>query len=181
MGEGRAYQIRRFRETDLERVIEINRRCLPENYTSYFFLEIHHSNPEAFLVAETERRVVGYVMCRVEHGLSDLLKFKLTKKGHVVSLAVLPEYRLRGLATLLMLKAMENLYEKYSCNEIYLEVRVSNDSAIKLYRKLGFKGNKVISHYYIDGEDALLMVRKLPLEAREAVQLKGSFPSRLRA
>ncbi|MHC1589780.1 MAG: ribosomal protein S18-alanine N-acetyltransferase [Candidatus Hecatellaceae archaeon] len=172
MGAGQAYHIRSFREADLEKVMEINRKCLPENYSSFFFLEIHRSNPEAFLVAEAEGKVVGYVMCRVEHGLSGLLKFKLTRKGHVVSIAVLPEHRLKGLATLLMVKAMENLYDKYACHEVYLEVRVSNDPAIKLYRKLGFKENKTIPHYYIDGEDAFLMVRKLPLERWEAVQLK---------
>ena len=171
--KSQTFQVRRFREADLERVVEINRKCLPENYTSHFFLELYRSNPEAFLVAEADGEVVGYVMCRVEHGISDLLRFRLTRRGHVVSLAVLPEYRLRGLATLLMVKALENLYEKYACQEAYLEVRVSNKPAINLYHKLGFKESRTLPHYYIDGEDAFLMSRRLPLEGWEKNQLKA--------
>lgn len=174
---GGGYEIRKFTEQDLERVVEINRKCLPENYTSSFFLELYRANPEAFLVAEKGGSVVGYVMCRVEHGFSNFSRFKLARKGHVVSLAVLPEHRLKGLATLLMLKVLENLYEKYACHEVYLEVRVSNQPAIKLYRKLGFRESKTIPHYYIDGENALLMVRRLPLEASRTAQLRQAYLS----
>jgi len=62
-----------------------------------------------------------------------------------------------------MKEAMINM-QKYNAKECYLEVRISNKPAITLYKKLGFQTVKVIRHYYMDGEDAYLMARKLPLE-----------------
>ena len=43
------------------------------------------------------------------------------------------------------------------CDEIYLEVRTSNRSAIKMYEKLGFQIKSTLRAYYRDGEDAYLM------------------------
>jgi len=53
---------------------------------------------------------------------------------------------------------MKNVYD---AKEVYLEVRVSNTPAIRLYEKLGFKIVKVLEGYYSDGENAYLMAREL--------------------
>lgn len=53
---------------------------------------------------------------------------------------------------------MNRAAEEYSAAECYLEVRISNISAIKLYEKLGFEKVKRNHGYYLDGEDALVMV-----------------------
>ncbi|HDO20014.1 MAG TPA: ribosomal-protein-alanine N-acetyltransferase [Candidatus Bathyarchaeota archaeon] len=151
------FKVREFRTTDLERVIWINETCLPENYTPSFYLQHHFEHPKAFLVAEVNGEVVGYVMCRIELGLSNI-KFGLTRKGHIISIAVLPEYRRRGIGETLMRKAMEAMRE-YGATEYYLEVRVSNIPAINLYRKLNYKIVKRIPGYYLDGEDAYVMAR----------------------
>ncbi|MCQ4350370.1 MAG: GNAT family N-acetyltransferase, partial [Sulfolobales archaeon] len=49
----------------------------------------------------------------------------------------------------------------YEVNEVYLEVRVSNLDAIRLYERFGFLKMKVLKYYYADGEDAYLMAVKL--------------------
>ena len=100
-------------------------------------------------------------MVRIETGFSDFHRFKLTRKGHVVSIAVLPEHRLKGIGKSLLLTAMEKMVEHYKCQETFLEVRVSNTAAISLYKKLGYKEIRRIPYYYLDGEDAYLMSRKL--------------------
>ena len=102
-------------------------------------------------------------MCRIETGLPNFGLFGLIKKGHVVSIAVMPEHRGKGIGYTLMKEAMKNM-EKYNAKECFLEVRVSNQPAINLYKKLGFQIVKTIRHYYMDGEDAYLMARKLPIE-----------------
>jgi len=150
------YVIREFRPEDLEAVVNINRRCLPENYPPFFFMEHYRNYPKAFLVAEVGDEVVGYVMCRVEHGLSNL-KLGLARKGHIISIAVMPWARRRGIGRALMVGALRALREHYDVEEYYLEVRVSNMPAISLYEKLGFKKVKVLRHYYLDNEDAYLM------------------------
>ena len=151
--------IRKATLNDIDRVIYINRVSLPENYTRYFFIEHLNKWPNAFYVAEVDGEVVGYVMSRVELGWG-IMKLGLVKKGHIVSLAVLEKYRRRGIGTALMRAALDGL-KSYGVKEVYLEVRVSNIPAIKLYEKLGFVKKKVIPSYYLDGEDAYLMVKPL--------------------
>ena len=159
----KTFTLRQFQPSDLQRVMYINRTCLPENYTSFFFLDLYRRFPLTFLVAEEDGEVVGYIMCRIETGLPNLGFFGLIKKGHVVSIAVMPEHRGKGIGYTLMKEAMKNM-EKYNAKECFLEVRVSNQPAINLYKKLGFQVVKTIRHYYMDGEDAYLMARKLPIE-----------------
>jgi ribosomal-protein-alanine N-acetyltransferase len=49
----------------------------------------------------------------------------------------------------------------YDCNEGFLEVRISNETAIGLYDKLGFSKVKRNYAYYLDGEDAWVMAASL--------------------
>jgi len=153
------FSLRPFEPRDLDRVVYINRTCLPENYPPDFFLMHHREHPEAFLVAELNGQVVGYVMSRVEHGFS-FFKRAFVKKGHIISIAILSFARGMGVATSLMERSMEAL-RKYGATEVYLEVRISNEPAVRLYRKLGFKPLRRLPAYYVDGEDAWLMARPL--------------------
>ncbi|AAL63017.1 ribosomal protein S18-alanine N-acetyltransferase [Pyrobaculum aerophilum] len=142
---------------DLNDIISINRKVLPENYPNWFFVEHLEQFPKAFIVAEIEGKVVGYVMSRVEYGWSNIHRGKAVRKGHIVSVGVLPEARRLGIATAMMLRAMKAMKVYYGASEVYLEVRVSNTPAISLYEKLGYKVVGRIPRYYSDGEDAFLM------------------------
>ncbi len=159
MSDGKSFIVREAREEDIPAVMWINKTTLPENYPSFYF-KLHLNNfPKAFLVAEMDGQVVGYVMCRVEYDTLYTKPGVVGRKGHIVSLAVLPEARRRGVATELMKRAMEAMKSQYGADEYYLEVRVSNEPAIKLYKKLGFRAVRVLTRYYGDGEDAYLMAR----------------------
>jgi len=155
------YLLRPFHPDDLSSVIEINRVCLPENYSPYFFLEVYKSCPEAFIIAERERKVAGYIMCRLEFGFSDVRRFRMVRKGHVVSVAVLPDYRRQGIGKELVLAAMKAL-ELHGAEECFLEVRTANEDAVRLYKNMGFDTARVATHYYHDGADAYVMSIKLP-------------------
>ncbi|MEM0382633.1 MAG: ribosomal protein S18-alanine N-acetyltransferase [Nitrososphaerota archaeon] len=159
--DSEAVIIRPVREEELLNIMAINRVCLPENYSYSFFYSTFKGNPESFLVAEVDSRIVGYVMCRIEWGGSKIDTLRLRKLGHIVSIAVLPEYRGRGIGKALMQEALNALKNVYGCDEAYLEVRVTNTTAINLYYSLGFKVAKVAKNYYIDGEDAYVMALKL--------------------
>jgi len=89
----KTFNLRYFKPSDLQKVMHINRTCLPENYTSFFFLDLYERFPLTFIVAEENGEIVGYVMCRIETGLPNFGFLGLIKKGHVVSIAVLPEHR----------------------------------------------------------------------------------------
>jgi ribosomal-protein-alanine N-acetyltransferase len=76
---------------------------------------------------------------------------------HVMNIAVAPQFRRRGIATALLERLFE-LTEDGSRRGYTLEVRVSNDGAIKLYERLGFTGRGIRRGYYTDNrEDALIM------------------------
>ena len=154
------FKLRKFTPDDLQSVIRINRFCLPENYMDFFFMELHQRFPETFVVAEEDENIVGYIMCRIEVGLASFGLGGLIRKGHVVSIAVLPQGRRKGVAQALMSKAMEGM-RHYNAKLCYLEVRVTNEPGVALYNKLGFEVSRTIHGYYADNEDAYVMTKKL--------------------
>lgn len=148
--------IRRCDPSDIIPVMEINLKTLPEHYSDYFYESLLAELPEAFVVAEMDKNLVGYIMCKIEYGFSNFKKLGFVKKGHVVSVAVLPEHRRKGIGKALVEEAMNGVKIKKS-DELYLEVRCSNREAIGLYEKLGFVIKQRLKAYYRDGEDAYLM------------------------
>ncbi len=148
--------IRRAELADLIPVMEINLKTLPEHYSDYFYESLLAELPEAFLVAEIGGKHVGYIMCKTEYGFSNFKKLGFVKKGHVVSVAVLPEYRGKGIGKALVEEAINGVQVK-KCDELYLEVRCSNTEAVKLYERLNFVIKQRLNSYYRDGEDAYLM------------------------
>jgi [ribosomal protein S18]-alanine N-acetyltransferase len=154
------YGIRVCDRDDIKAVIDINTKTLPEHYSDYFYFEILAEFPETFLVAEQDGRVVGYIMCRIEYGFSQMKRLGLARKGHVVSIAVLEEHRGRGIGTKLLTVA-ETEMQKKGCSEAYLEVRVSNEGAIALYQRKNYKVTGRLEAYYRDGEPAYVMAARL--------------------
>lgn len=154
------FKLRKFKPDDLQSVMQINHMCLPENYTDYFFIDLYERFPETFIVAEEHGKIAGYIMCRIEVGLSEKILGGLIRKGHVVSIAVLPEHRRRGVAQALINMAVKGM-AYYNAKLCYLEVRVTNSVGIALYKKLGFEISKTREGYYSDGESAYMMTKKL--------------------
>jgi len=148
--------IRRCDPTDIIPVMEINLKTLPEHYSDYFYESLLDELPEAFLVAEISGKLVGYIMCKMEYGFSNFKKLGFVKKGHVVSVAVIDEYRGKGFGSELVNESLKGVKMR-QCGEMYLEVRCSNNDAVRLYEKLGFSINQRLKTYYRDGEDAYLM------------------------
>lgn len=89
-------------------------------------------------------KVLGYLEIRLVDGVLDIM-----------NLFVNEEDRRKGIATELMNKMI--LDEDYS--RIMLEVNENNDSAIRLYNKLGFKEISLRDRYY--GEDTAIIMEKV--------------------
>ena len=147
---------------ELYSVKEVNEKELPEDYPYIFYKTILESYSESFLVAkirEDTQRIIGYVMWRVEKGISNF-GLKVVKKGHLVSIAVLKEYQGKGIGTALLAKSLQEV-KKYDVQEFVLEVRISNYNAINLYQsKFHFIKQKILKGYYKDGENAYYMALK---------------------
>jgi [ribosomal protein S18]-alanine N-acetyltransferase len=160
------YTLRTFTAEDLNRVMGINFECLPENYSSSFYRELFSHYPETFIVAEADDNIQGYVMCRVERGFSKLRTLSPARLLHIVSIAVRESYRRKGIAKALMLEVMKRGTDFYDASECYLEVRLGNEPAIKLYEGLNFSKTKRNYGYYLDGEDAWVMAVHLPSKGK---------------
>jgi ribosomal protein S18 acetylase RimI-like enzyme len=152
--------IRRCTLEDLEGVIEVNEKELPEDYPYFFYKSILDNYPESFLVAcNSEGTIIAYIMWRVERTPS-INSLKLVNKGHLVSIAVTKNYRRRRIASTLLANSMEKV-RKYKIDEFVLEVRVTNYTAIKLYKKYSFSTQSIKERYYRDGENAYYMTCKV--------------------
>ncbi len=151
-----SFNIREFNPDDIRHVVYVNKETLPENYPDQFFIGLHYHAPKAFMVAEVNNEVVGYIMCRIERGISSFGRLPV-KKGHIVSVAVLTSHRHRGIGTALIKGGMDAMIE-YGAREFFLEVRKGNEEAVSVYETLGYSVRRVLRGYYRDGEDAYLMV-----------------------
>ncbi len=80
--------------------------------------------------------------------------------GHIKDIAVHPDRRGDGVGSALLRRSIAVLAARGS-DTIKLEVRRSNDGAKRLYRSFGFEPLRRVPGYYEDGEDAIIMIRKL--------------------
>ncbi len=149
--------VRRCSLKDIEGVIDVNEKELPEDYPYFFYKSILDNFPECFLIALNKNgKIIAYIMWRVEKTPSnDSLRY--LNKGHLVSIAVYEKYRRKGIASTLLSNSMFAI-KKYKILQYVLEVRVSNYTAIKLYEKLNFKIECIKKNYYRDGENAYFMI-----------------------
>ena len=76
------------------------------------------------------------------------------------NIAVSEVYRGGGMGTAILTELVKEAQAR-GAKKVFLEVRVSNSDAMKLYLKNGFKGVYARSRYYSDGEDALVMIKEL--------------------
>ncbi|WP_078415069.1 ribosomal protein S18-alanine N-acetyltransferase [Priestia abyssalis] len=142
----------RFMEMkDIDQILLIERLSFTIPWSrEAFYNELTHNQYARYLVMEEEESIIGYC------GLWIVLD-----EAHVTNIALLPEYRGKGLGTGLLRKAMIEAKELGALT-MTLEVRVSNHVAQSLYRKFGFKNGGIRKNYYSDNqEDALVMWVKL--------------------
>ncbi len=144
--------IRNFKPADLGRVYEIEKKSFKDPYHVLFLINLYDLYPEGFFVAEKNGIVVGYTISR-----------KIDDAGHVLAIAVSSEHRTQGIGRGLM----EILVQHFLANggkRIWLEVRVSNKSAIRFYETIGFDKIKTLKEYYLDKEDAILFEKRFDVE-----------------
>lgn len=98
----------------------------------------------------------------------------ILEEAHITLLLIHPDYQGRGLGQGLLYALLKSAWHR-QLERATLEVRVSNDKALALYRKFGFKEAGCRRHYYSDtGEDALILWRS-GLQHREFSRTLGSW------
>ena len=142
-------ELRALGLTDLRAIEEIERRSYPTPWSrSMFAGELAKSTSICLGAFDAEQgdRLAGY-----------LIISRYVDAWHVMNIAVDPDHRGHGIATMVLERLFE-LTADDARRGYTLEVRVSNATAIALYERLGFESRGIRRGYYTDNrEDALIM------------------------
>lgn len=141
--------IRQATAEDVDDIYEIEKLCFPDPWSRDALIYELEENTRAFyIVADLDGQVVGYA------GL-----WWIEDEGHITNVAVKPGFRNRRIGAGII-GVMLDFTSKEGILHHTLEVRRSNEPAISLYEKFGFRTEGVRKKYYLNnGEDALIMWR----------------------
>ncbi|HOP08835.1 MAG TPA: ribosomal protein S18-alanine N-acetyltransferase [Candidatus Methanofastidiosa archaeon] len=141
--------VREINAGDVMNVLKIEYECFKFPYPPNMINYLYANFQDTFLVAEVDK-VAGYV-----------IGIPYNDEGHVISLAVLEEYRNLGIGRGLMDRLMDILKREKFVTSIRLEVREGNSRAISFYKRMDFKICEKVEAYYEDGETALIMIKDM--------------------
>jgi ribosomal-protein-alanine N-acetyltransferase len=166
-------KIRTFRIADLARIMEIERQAFPDAWDENWFLYFYQTNPSGFFVAtESKDFVIGYAIVDVESEAEHAWLFMEGKRlppqrGHLLNIAIDKQWRKKGIGSKLLEKAADYVSER-GVNILFLEVQTTNTNARTFYGNRGFKETgKVMTDYYPDGGDAIIMKKRLATGMRK--------------
>jgi len=143
-----ALHIEPLETADLAAIEAIEQRAYPTPWSRSMFASELAKPTSICLGAFEGDELVGYV-----------INSRYVDAWHVMNVAVDPERRRRGIASALLRRLFE-LTRDDERRGYTLEVRVSNEGAIRLYERLGFEARGIRRGYYTDNrEDALIMWR----------------------
>jgi ribosomal-protein-alanine N-acetyltransferase len=144
--QANATAIRPAHSNDLDDVAAIERSVFADPWSRRSFADLVDTQQVLFLVASDGNSIVGYAVVLVAGVESEL-----------ANLAVSRIVQRQGLGRRLLAEAF-NRARARGCEEMYLEVRASNDAAIGLYESSGFKAVGRRARYYARPiEDAIVM------------------------
>jgi ribosomal-protein-alanine N-acetyltransferase len=143
-------QVRPFVPNDIPSIASIVREGLRENYPTSLYLDIHRWWREGFLVADLDGHPVGFLAAVIS---SD-------GQARILMFAVSTGLRRRGIGRQIMDDFLRACAMR-GLRRIELEVRTSNEEAIRFYKRYGFELAGVLPKFYTDGEDGYKMLRHL--------------------
>ncbi len=150
--------IRPFQPSDLDEVLGIEWVSFPDPWPELQFKFLYKRNPNGFLVAVLNGKIIGYVVAEIAIRLEPR-KFRFKKRGHLLNIAVHKEFRRKGIGKALV-ESITSFLRKKRLEDVWLEVRASNSIARNFYLSVGFKEKSRKLRYYFH-EDAIVMAKKL--------------------
>jgi len=150
MEKAAKYEIDNINPSDIDQILAIENVSFPSPWPRQIFeREINAEN--------SYKRAIRFSGSVVAY----LVTWTIYDEVHILNIAVHPDFRKIGLGERLLRDCLDFSYDR-GLKLAVLEVRTSNNSAIKLYEKIGFKTLRVRKKYYSDtGEDAYVMLYEL--------------------
>ena len=141
-------KIQHMQKSDVDNVINIEEKAYGEHHWSKesFLNELSNDLARYYAAFDINGNLLGYAGC-----------WQILEEVHITNIAVSPDFRRQKIGERLLRQIIDDCY-KNKAKYITLEVRVSNNAAIKLYEKYGFKSLGTRKGYYQNNnEDALIM------------------------
>jgi len=143
--------LREMREDDVPAVLAIEREAYEFPWTEGIFRDCIKFG-HLCRVYDSANGVIGYGILSIAAG-----------ECHLLNICIAPEHQNRGHGALMVAQLLHQARQAGAHNA-YLEVRVSNGAAFRLYHKLGFNEIGTRRNYYpakTGREDALVLAREL--------------------
>lgn len=136
---------------DIDKIVALEQELFSSPWDKEaFYYELEKNAFSTILVLEDELEIIGYI------GM-----WLLGDQTQITTLGIKKAYQGNGYAKKLMDKC-EEITKMMGYANINLEVRISNQRAIRLYEKCGFKIVAIRKNYYQDNhEDAYLMIKEM--------------------
>ena len=139
--------VRRATIEDAKEIFAIEMECFSVPWSlDSIETELLNEDKKLYYVVEDANGVVGYAGAWLVYD-----------EGQITNIAIRPSARRQGFGAKLTSALIEECFKR-GMHEIFLEVRISNLSALSLYRKLGFTVKGMRKNYYSEPkEDAYIM------------------------
>jgi ribosomal-protein-alanine N-acetyltransferase len=141
--------IRKAKIDDIPALVKIEKQVFEQSLGESFLYDEFLLNPFAhYFVYELESKVVGYIGYRAIDDQSEMMNF-----------CVDPVYQGKKIGSEILSYTIDYL-KGLGVRTILLEVRVSNEKAIKTYEKFGFRKSHMREEYY-GNEDAYVFIKEV--------------------
>lgn len=146
--------IKKAKVDDLEKLYSIEKECFTSEAFSKEQTELLLGNPNSIsLLAQMNDEIVGFIIVMIYERNNE-------KLGYIVTLDVAIKARRKGIG-LRLFEDLEQILRNNGVKVCYLEVKVDNVAARKLYRKLGYVETERLKDFYYPGGDGVRLRRIL--------------------
>ena len=135
-------------EKYLEEIMEVEKKSFETPYSIEAMKKAFHFCPWKYGIFK-EEKIIGFIFAFRESRVA----------YHIVTFAISPKYRKKGLGTKLLWHMLEKTKEE-GAEEWRLEVETTNEGAIKLYEKEKFERGGTMMNYYSTGKHAYSYKKK---------------------
>ena len=140
--------IRYASSNDFDRIYEIEKRVFSNPWSKESIIkELDNYSKSLNLISEIDGQLMGYFFSHM-----------ISNEVHILNIAIDVSFQHRGNGEAFF----NQIFKKYlEYANVFLEVKRTNLPAINLYHKFGFEEIDIRETYYSDGEDAVVMSRKV--------------------
>lgn len=140
--------IRLYKKEDIPQIVELEKENLLCSLDEEYYIQDLKNPLARHYVWIEDKKIVGFVSSIFDGSLLEILNLVIHKS-----------YQSMGYGTRLLKSVFDELLAN-GLERIILEVRKSNQKAIRLYEKFDFRVVLVRQRYYSNGEDALVMLKE---------------------